>query len=64
MKKDMFQIGGKKIKSRLIVGTGKYKSFKETSHAVKAFTACEVSLKLLYFPVPTINLDFIFLPPI
>ena len=36
MKKDMFQIGGKKIKSRLIVGTGKYKSLKETSHAVKA----------------------------
>ena len=32
----MFQIGGKKIKSRLIVGTGKYKSLKETSHAVKA----------------------------
>ena len=36
MKKDIFQIGGKKIKSRLIVGTGKYKSLKETSHAVKA----------------------------
>ena len=36
MKKDMFQIGGKKIKSRLIVGTGKYKSLKETSQAVKA----------------------------
>ena len=32
----MFQIGGKKIKSRLIVGTGKYKSLKETSQAVKA----------------------------
>ncbi len=32
----MFQIGGKKITSRLIVGTGKYKSLKETSQAVKA----------------------------
>ena len=35
MKKDIFKVANKKLKSRLIVGTGKYKSFKETSQAVK-----------------------------
>ncbi len=35
MKKDNFLIAGKKLKSRLIVGTGKYKNFKETAEAVE-----------------------------
>ncbi len=34
--KDYFKISGKKFTSRLIVGTGKYKSFKECASAVKA----------------------------
>ena len=34
--KDEFFVAGKKIKSRLIVGTGKYKNFKQTADAVKA----------------------------
>mgnify|MGYP001236704631 CR=1 FL=1 len=35
MKKDIFKVANKKLKSRLIVGTGKYKSFKETAQAIK-----------------------------
>ena len=35
MKKDNFKIANKVFKSRLIVGTGKYKNFKETAQAVK-----------------------------
>ena len=34
-KKDFLKIGNKKLKSRLIVGTGKYKSLSETAKAVK-----------------------------
>ena len=33
--KDIFRVANKKLKSRLIVGTGKYKSFKETAQAIK-----------------------------
>ena len=33
---DIFTIANKNFKSRLIVGTGKYKSFEETANAVKA----------------------------
>ena len=33
---DIFKIANKNFKSRLIVGTGKYKSFEETANAVKA----------------------------
>ena len=36
MKRDFLKISNTKLKSRLIVGTGKYKSFKETAEAVKA----------------------------
>ena len=36
MKKDTFKVGGKTLQSRLIVGTGKYKSFSETAKAVQA----------------------------
>ena len=35
LKKDFFKIENIKLKSRLIVGTGKYKDFKETALAVK-----------------------------
>ena len=35
MKKDIFKIDKVKLKSRLIVGTGKYKNFKETALAIK-----------------------------
>ena len=35
LKKDFFKIENIKLKSRLIVGTGKYKDFKETAQAVK-----------------------------
>ena len=44
MKKDIFNIAGKKIKSRLIVGTGKYKSFSETAKAVHASGADMVTV--------------------
>ena len=36
MKKDNFKISSRKFKSRLIVGTGKYKNFLECSKAVKS----------------------------
>ena len=36
LKKDIFRIASTKLSSRLIVGTGKYKSFNETAKAVKA----------------------------
>ncbi len=35
MKKDILKVANIKLKSRLIVGTGKYKNFKETAQAVK-----------------------------
>ena len=34
--KDLFKISNNKLKSRLIVGTGKYKSFTETANAIEA----------------------------
>ena len=36
LKKDFLKISNTKLKSRLIVGTGKYKNFKETAQAIKA----------------------------
>ena len=44
MKQDIFKIAGKKLKSRLIVGTGKYKSFSETAKAVHASGADMVTI--------------------
>ena len=44
MKKDLFKISNQILKSRLIVGTGKYKSFKETAQAVKASGADMVTV--------------------
>ena len=44
MKRDIFKIAGKNLKSRLIVGTGKYKSFSETAKAVHASGADMVTI--------------------
>ncbi len=44
MKKDIFKIAGKSLKSRLIVGTGKYKNLSETAKAVKASGADMVTV--------------------
>ena len=42
--KDSFFIANKKFNSRLIVGTGKYKNFKETADAIKASGADMVTV--------------------
>ena len=44
MKKDVFKIENQILKSRLIVGTGKYKNFKETAQAIKASGADMVTV--------------------
>ena len=44
MKRDTFKISNKVFKSRLIVGTGKYRSFVETAKAVKASGADMVTV--------------------
>ena len=44
LKKDLFKIGSKSLESRLIVGTGKYKSLSETAKAVKASGADMVTV--------------------
>ena len=44
MKKDIFKISNEILKSRLIVGTGKYRSLKETAAAVKVSGASMVTV--------------------
>ncbi len=44
LKKDILKVAGKSLKSRLIVGTGKYKSFSETAKAVEASGAGMVTV--------------------
>ena len=44
MKKDFLKISSKTFKSRLIVGTGKYKNFLECSRAIKAAGADMVTV--------------------
>ena len=44
MKKDIFKLDNQILKSRLIVGTGKYKNFKETAAAVKSSGANMVTV--------------------
>ena len=44
MKKDTLKVAGKSLKSRLIVGTGKYKNFSETAKAVQASGADMVTV--------------------
>ena len=46
LKKDTFKVAGKILKSRLIVGTGKYKSFSETAKAVQASGANMVTVAI------------------
>ena len=46
MKKDNFKVAGKLLKSRLIVGTGKYKNFSETTKAIKASGADMVTVAI------------------
>ena len=36
LKEDIFKVAKKKLRSRLIVGTGKYRNFLETAQAIKA----------------------------
>ena len=42
--KDIFRVAGKRLKSRLIVGTGKYKNFRKTAQAVRASGADMVTV--------------------
>ncbi len=44
MKKDIFKISNINLKSRLIIGTGKYKNFKETAKAIDASGADMVTV--------------------
>ena len=44
MKKDIFKVANKTLKSRLIVGTGKYKNFTQTANAIKASGADMVTV--------------------
>jgi|TARA_B100001093_G_C26684241_1_gene951852 thiazole synthase len=44
LKKDIFKIANQQLSSRLIVGTGKYKNFKQTSEAIKASGADMVTV--------------------
>ena len=44
MKKDILKIANKSLKSRLIVGTGKYRNFLETAKAIKASGADMVTV--------------------
>jgi thiazole synthase len=44
MKKNIFKVGNQILESRLIVGTGKYKNFKETAAAVKSSGASMVTV--------------------
>ncbi len=72
MIKDVFKIGKTKIKSRLIVGTGKYKNLRETAKAVKESGADMVTVAVRRVnildkkkPILTEYLDpkkFIYLP--
>jgi thiazole synthase len=44
LKKDVLKVAGNSLKSRLIVGTGKYKNFSETAKAIKASCADMVTV--------------------
>ena len=46
MKKDIFKVANIKLKSRLIVGTGKYKNLKETTLTVKESGADMVTVAI------------------
>ena len=44
LKKNILKVAGKYLKSRLIVGTGKYKNFSETAKAIHASGADMVTV--------------------
>jgi len=44
LKTDYFKVANKRLRSRLIVGTGKYKNFKETARAIKESCADMVTV--------------------
>ena len=44
LKKDFLKVAGKRLRSRLIVGTGKYRNFTETVKAVEASGADMVTV--------------------
>jgi len=44
LKKNILKIANKSLKSRLIVGTGKYRNFLETAKAIKASVADMVTV--------------------
>ena len=46
MKKDILKVASKSLKSRLIVGTGKYKNFSETAKAIQASGADMVTVAI------------------
>ncbi len=46
LKKDVLKVASKSLKSRLIVGTGKYKNFSETAEAVQASGADMVTVAI------------------
>ena len=46
MQREFLKIGNKRLKSRLIVGTGKYKNFLETAKAIKASGADMVTVAI------------------
>ncbi len=46
LKKNILKVGGKSLKSRLIVGTGKYKNFSETAKAIKESGADMVTVAI------------------
>ena len=46
IKKDFLNLANKRLKSRLIVGTGKYKNLKETSKAIIASGADMVTVAI------------------
>ena len=46
MQKDTFKVADTLLKSRLIVGTGKYKNFSETAKAVEASGADMVTVAI------------------
>src|SRR3954471_911265 len=60
---DAFEVSGKRFRSRLLVGTGKYKDFEETARAIEASGAEIVTVAVrrvnLSRPSPPLLMDFV-----
>ena len=52
LKKDIFKVAGQKLSSRLIVGTGKYKSFSETADTCLEDPPEEITIKSASWDLP------------